>query len=86
MPQPARSNTLTQKVSRDTTGLNGSIFIHIDHLDGVIDAVRYSAKWKDNKTMDTLLLALSDATTDMVRSLKDDKEVRHEPFPPFHPR
>ncbi len=69
MRQPSRTYTLTNKIPRDVTGLNGAVFVHVDHLDGKIDAVRYSAKWKDNATMDNLLIALSDATTDMIRTL-----------------
>ena len=69
MKSPRRTETLTGKVPRDKTGLNGAVFVHVDHVDGKIDAVRFSAKWKDNKTMDNLLTALSDHTTDMIRSL-----------------
>ena len=58
-----RTDTVTQKIDREATGLNGSLFAHIEHDHGRIVAVRFSEKGKDNSTLDRILTALGDAVT-----------------------
>jgi len=66
----SRLQTITKKIGREITGLNGSLFVHIDFDDaGVIDAIRFSEKGKDDSTLDNILAALGDATTDIIRAL-----------------
>ena len=66
----SRLQTITKKIDRKITGLNGSLFVHVDFDDaGVIDAVRFSEKGKDDSTLDNILAALGDATTDVIRAL-----------------
>ena len=66
----SRLQTITTKIDRKITGLNGSLFVHVD-LDGagVINAVRFSEKGKDDSTLDNILVALGDATTDIIKTL-----------------
>ena len=66
----SRIQTTTQKIDRKITGLNGSLFVHVDFADtGAVDAVRFSEKGKDDSTLDNILVALGDATTGIIRSL-----------------
>jgi len=66
----SRLQTITQKIDREITGLAGSLFAHVDFDDtGAVDAVRFSEKGKDDSTLDNILAALGDATTDIIRSL-----------------
>jgi len=67
----SRLQTITQKIDREITGLAGSLFAHVDFDDtGAVDAVRFSEKGKDDSTLDNILAALGDATTDIIRSVK----------------
>jgi len=66
----SRLQTITKKIDREITGLAGSLFVHVDFDDaGVIDAIRFSEKGKDDSTLDNILAALGDATTDIIRAL-----------------
>jgi|TARA_Y100000310_G_C20589548_1_gene767230 hypothetical protein len=65
-----RTHTLTQKVSYGETALRASVYIHVDHLDGRVDAIRLSEPGKDNSTLDFLFTALGDALTDIVREVQ----------------
>lgn len=67
-----RTETITQKVSKDSTGLAGSMFVHVDHLAGKIVGVRFSNKWKDDSTMDNVLTALGDATTEIIQAIAEE--------------
>ena len=66
----SRLQTITEKIDRETTGLAGALFVHVDFTAaGAVDAVRFSEKGKDDSTLDNILSALGDATTDIIRSL-----------------
>ena len=65
-----RLRTVTEKIPRQKTGLNASLFVHVDYTDaGQVDSVRYSEKGKDNSSLDAILTALGDATTDIIRKI-----------------
>jgi hypothetical protein len=73
----SRFQTITQKIDREITSLAGSLFVHVDFDDtGAVDAVRFSEKGKDDSTLDNILAALGDATTDIIRSLPGDAGCR----------
>jgi UDP-glucose 4-epimerase len=65
-----RLETITQEVGKDLTGLRGKCFIHVDHANGHIDAIRLSEKGKDSSTLDNLFTALGDALTDVLREIQ----------------
>jgi len=66
----SRLQTITKKINRKTTGLAGSLFVHIDFSDdGVIDAVSFSEKGKDDSTLDNILDALGNATTEIIMEI-----------------
>lgn len=65
----SRTETITQKIPRAVTGLNGSLFVHVDHLGGRLIGVRFSEKSKDENTLDTVLTALGDAVTEIAGDL-----------------
>ncbi len=62
--------TVTEKIERETTGLAGAIFVHVDH-DGAggIHGVRISCKWKDGAPFDRLANALGDSITGLLAEL-----------------
>ena len=63
-----RLHTITQKIEREQTGLNGSLFAHVDfRVTGMVDAVRFSEKGKDG-TLDKVFTALGDAATEIIKS------------------
>ena len=63
--------TTTQKIERAATGLNGALYVHVEHdLAGKIHSVRYSYRWKDDQGLDRILRALGDATTIMLRDIQ----------------
>ena len=63
-----RLHTVDRKISHETTGLRGSLFVHVDHDDnGFIHGVRISHKSKEkDNTLDTVFTALGDAITEIV--------------------
>ena len=64
----SRYPTVTHKIARSETGLNGSLFVHVEHfVDGRIRRVEFSHKWKDANALDKVFRALGDATTEAVR-------------------
>ncbi len=65
-----RCLTITQKIDRAVTGLNGSLFVHVDHGQGKVLRIRFSEKGKDNSTLDRILDALGTAVTDIVREVQ----------------
>lgn len=66
----SRTATITQKIGRKATGLNGSLFVHVEHEDGRIVAVRFSEKGKDDNTLDRILTAMGDAVTEIAEELR----------------
>ena len=68
---PSRTQTITQKIPRAQTGLNGSLFVHIGFVDrsGVreITSVRVSEKSKDGCTLDNILTAIGDTITSVIQ-------------------
>lgn len=70
MTEPSRTQTVTQKIDGRRTGFKGSIFVHVDHLDGRVVAVRLSEKGKDDSTLDRLLHAIGDDVTDILNKLQ----------------
>ena len=65
-----RYETITEKIDRDTTGLAGAIFVHVDHVDGKVFGVRISTKWKDGHSFDKIATAIGDTVTDMLAALQ----------------
>lgn len=64
----SRWPTTTEKIERDRTGLNGALYVHVEHdPNGKIHSVQFSYKWKDDQGLDRILRALGDATTAIVR-------------------
>jgi hypothetical protein len=65
-----RLHTITEKIDRETTTLNGSLFVHVDFDGaGTIKAVRFSFKGKDDSTLDRILITLGDAVTGILKSM-----------------
>lgn len=64
-----RTETVTHKLSRERTGFRSSIFLHIDHADGIPLAIRLSEKGKDDSTLDKLLHAVGDEATAMLNEI-----------------
>jgi hypothetical protein len=59
---------ITEKIPREVTGLNGSLFVHVEFDDdGRIEEIRFSEKGKDDSTLDRILHALGDSVTAIVR-------------------
>ena len=65
-----RTDTITQKIGRDVTGLKGSLFVHLEHENGRIVAVRFSEKGKDDNQLDRILTAMGDAVTEIAEALR----------------
>jgi hypothetical protein len=65
-----RLETITQEISKEATGLSGKCFVHVDHANGRIDAIRLSEKGKDGNTLDEVFTALGDALTDVVQEVQ----------------
>ena len=64
-----RHHTITEKIPGERTGLKAALFVHVDFTDaGRPDAVRFAEKGKDGSTLDTILTALGDTVTDILRS------------------
>ena len=74
----SRWPTTTEKIERDATGLNGALYVHVEHdLKGKIHSVRFSYKWKDDIGLDRILGALGEATTAVVRDIQaEEKKAR----------
>lgn len=63
-----RTHTITQKIERSATGLNGALYAHIQFdARWRVDSVRFSHKAKDDSTLDNILEALGNAVTEIVR-------------------
>ena len=61
-----RTQSVTHEVSRVRTGLNGKVYVHVEHFGGRIMGIRLSEKGKDGSTLDDLFNALADVLTDVV--------------------
>ena len=61
-----RTQSVTHQVSRGRTGLNGKVYVHVEHFGGRISGIRLSEKGKDGSTLDDLFNALGDVLTDVV--------------------
>lgn len=63
-----RFRSVVEKIDRDKTGLNASLFVHVDFTaEGLVHSVRFSEKGKDESTLDNILTALGDSVTDIIR-------------------
>lgn len=62
--------TITQEIPKDKTGLNGKIFVHVDHDEaGKFQGIRFSEKSKDGGTLDQVFHAIGDVATDIIAGL-----------------
>lgn len=62
-----RHRAITEKIDRETTGLNGAIYVHADLDDaGQPVSFRFSHKGKDDSTLDRILTALGDSVTGIL--------------------
>ncbi len=70
-PGPTRSLAITEKISREVTGLNGSVFVHVTlepHGNRyMITSVLLSEKGKDGSTLDHVFEALSETLTSLIQ-------------------
>ena len=66
----SRTLTVTEKISRDQTGLHGSMFVHVEHDQGRIVAVKFSEKRKDDEVLDRMLEALGESITNLAADLR----------------
>jgi hypothetical protein len=70
-PGPTRSLAVTEKIDREVTGLNGSIFVHTtlqEHGNRyLITSISLSEKSKDGSTLDHVFEALSDVLTSLLQ-------------------
>ncbi len=69
---PNRRAVITQKIERETTGLAGALFAHVEHDAGWITGIRFSHKWKDGGGLDRALAALGDALTSIARDIQGE--------------
>ena len=67
-PTLNRLRAVVQKIPREVTGLNGSLFVHVDFDLCGANAVSFSCKGKDNSTLDKILVALGRAVTEIIRA------------------
>lgn len=69
--RPMRTRTIEQKIPRTLTGLNGSIFLHLDYIGergaAIITGIRCSEKGKDGSSLDKVLTAIGDGLTSIIR-------------------
>lgn len=65
-----RSQTITEKIPREVTGLAGAVFVHIDHSGGKVLGVRISTKWKDGAAFDKVATALGDTITGLLADIQ----------------
>jgi len=60
-----------QKIPSSRTGLKADLYIHVDHTpNGTIESVRFSEKGRDGFTLDRILHACGDATTDILKEIQ----------------
>lgn len=68
----SRHPSITEKIGREVTGLNGSIFVHIDFKpDGRVEEISYSEKGRDFSTLDKILTALGETTTAIIKDMQE---------------
>ena len=69
IPKGERRESVTVKLSREQTGLNGSVFVHVEYdADGRAETIALSEKGKDGSTLDNLFILLSKTLTGMLRA------------------
>lgn len=67
-----RLYTTTEKIPKSITGLNGALFVHVNHTKKAqIRSVRFSFKGKDDSTLDKVLVALGDSVTSILREIHE---------------
>jgi hypothetical protein len=66
-----RLHTLTQKITRERTGLKGAIFVHasFDDYRRIVD-IRISEKGKDDLMPDKITNAIGDAITSLIEEIQ----------------
>lgn len=63
-----RVHTITEKIDREVTGMNGAIYVHVDYDHaGQINGVYFSERGKDFSTLDKVFIALGRVVTAIVR-------------------
>lgn len=67
-----RLHTVTEKIEREATGLNGALFVHVLFDNHGTESVRFSAKGKDNSTLDRILISLGDAVTSIIQTQRGE--------------
>ncbi len=64
-----KTRTITEKIPRSTTGLNGSLFVHVSFdATGQVCEIEFSEKGKDGSNMDHILAALGSVTTSIINA------------------
>jgi hypothetical protein len=62
-----RTETLTQKIEKSATGLDGAIFVHVDHDGaGKVLGVRFATKWRGGEALDKILHGIGDAASALI--------------------
>ena len=68
----SRHPSITEKIPRSITGLNGSLFVHIDFKpDGRVEEISFSEKGRDFSTLDKILTALGETTTAIIKDVQE---------------
>lgn len=67
----SRCLTVSQKISREATGLAAPLYVHVDHDDkGMVLGVRLSHRQKErDNTLDAVLREIGDAVTEIIQSI-----------------
>ena len=69
-----RTLCITERIEKKRTGLNGNLFIHVDHdSSGKFLQFRVSHKGKDDSTLDKILHAIGDVATDIIKNLPGNR-------------
>ncbi len=65
-----RHPAINEKIGREQTGLNGSLFVHVEWNEhGDLDEIRFSEKSKDGSSLERVLTALGDTVTGILRDM-----------------
>ncbi len=75
----SRRLNITQKIDKDATGLNASMFVHGEyefwHGKGRVVDVRFSNKKKESDhTLDRICTVLGDVVSDILQNLPEKKK------------
>lgn len=77
-----RLHCLSEKIPREASMLNGSLFVHMDFVEiGIPDAVRISFKGKDGSALDRICTGLGDVITDLLHRAEPATGRLEEPVP-----